>query len=155
RSAVFLLFFLSSSVMICGCTSPPRQIETAPEPRETIVLFLPGIGGDRPIVDQFIGAIEASRLAASVTQIDWAGDRNWLDALWNRQLNRQKTMELLETLRSIRASNPTAKIVVTAHSGGVAIACWALEASRPDEILVDDMVFLSAGLSYDYDLSAA
>ena len=118
------------------------------------IFHLPGIGGHRRIDDFLTAGIQLGGLDSTVEIYDWTGNNPGLPALTALDHNRHEAQIVADHLTEIYRAHPDRRIILTSHSGGAAIATWALE-KLPDDVHVDTFVMIAAALSPQYDLSAA
>jgi hypothetical protein len=123
-------------------------------PGSTYLLHVPGIAGDTIFDRNWMGALKAGGAAEAVELFDWTCNDAGIDALRAYARNRRQAARLAERIAARAADDPTGRIVLTAESGGAAIAIWALE-RLPAAIKVNEAVLVAPALSPTYDLSAA
>lgn len=149
--------------------------------RSAYIIHLPGIAGPMWFDRRFAEGLVAGGAGSEVEIFDWVGRRRGLGALMGLEENRRQARLLAEHIIELKAKQPDRALVITAHSGGTAVAAWALEmlpevqgtearshegtkavASQPhgDEAkepqappLVDGVILIASGLSSEYDLA--
>lgn len=117
------------------------------------VLHLPGIGGYLPIDRHFIRGLRQGGLT-DIGHFDWTSGRPGLAALVNNDNKQAQSRALAERLTAEYRADPDRPIHITAHSGGGAIAVWALE-QLPDDVTIERLFLLHPALAPSYDLSRA
>jgi pimeloyl-ACP methyl ester carboxylesterase len=133
---------------------PPATSKPATQAVRHYVLHLPGVGGYLTIDRNLKRGLAAGGVRGTIEHYDWTHGAPGLNALKN-EANKQAQVAsvaawLLERLRE----HPGQPITLTAHSGGAAIAVWALE-KLPPEAQIERLILLAPALSPEYDLSAA
>lgn len=121
---------------------------------EAFLLHLPGIDGTRGVDHSLIAGLADAGLRAEVHIDDWTEQAPGLSALMAYDRNLKEAQAAADLINRRFEQDPASPIVVTAHSGGTAIAVWALERLRPG-VMVRDVVLLAPALSPHYDLTAA
>lgn len=118
------------------------------------LVHVPGMGGEMPIDHLVTRGMVDGGLDAEVMIFDWTGNDRGPVAL--AQMKRHATQSSLLAdliVRHVR-EHPNQRVIVTAHSAGTGIVAWALE-KLPEDVMVDDIVFIAAALSPEFDLSLA
>ena len=105
---------------------------------------------DRALVDGLI----AGGVAREAITFDWIGQRRGLPALTEYDENKRQAVRLSKRLANAYHADPRRRMTLTAHSGGTAVAVWALE-DLPADVKIDYLVLIASALSPDYDLSTA
>ena len=134
--------------------------------RKPHVIHVPGIAGLRRIDRNLVAGIAKSGIAQEVEIFDWVGSRRGLTAVFGVEENRREARRLAERIIELKRGEPQRPVVLVAHSGGTAVAAWALELipeltgeeareHAAGVLPVDGVVMLASGLSPDYDLSLA
>jgi pimeloyl-ACP methyl ester carboxylesterase len=149
--------FLPTSLLVpllfvCLAAAPARDTP-APKPLDHVI-HLPGIAGEQHLDRQFLRGLREGGYAGTLEIFDWPGDDPGLNALFARKRNDREADKLAKKLKQMREEEPEAKIRLIAHSGGAGIATWALE-RLPDDVQIDQLVFVAPALSQRYDLSKA
>jgi hypothetical protein len=149
--------FLLLTVCLLGCSSngtsvpPPAPPPVAEKPKD-VLIHLPGITGELFIDREFVRGIKEAGYDGEISIVDWTKGNLGIAALYAEKHNTQEAQKLAERIAQARKDNPRGRIVLSAHSGGNGIAVWALE-RLPDDVKVDDVLFLAPALSPEYDLS--
>lgn len=117
------------------------------------IFHLPGIGGYLPIDRHFIRGLRQGGLT-HIEHFDWTNGHPGLAALVNNDNKQAQSRAFAERLTAEYRADPNRPIQITAHSGGGAIAVWALE-QLPDDVTIERLFLLHPALSPSYDLSAA
>lgn len=128
------------------------------------IIHLPGIAGPMRIDHRLADGLVAGGAGQEVEIFDWVGRRRGFGALFGEEENRRQARRLAEHILELKAANPDRPLVITAHSGGTAIAAWALELlpelagekqGNEGEAgqQVDGVVLIASALSPRYDLS--
>ncbi len=116
------------------------------------LIHLSGVAGPRGIDRSLIRGLRAGDVDAEINVYDWTCEDGGLHALWARERNQKQAKIVADLITDHYRADPTQKIYITSHSGGTAIAAWALEL-LPEDVKVDNILFLASGLSPGYDLS--
>jgi hypothetical protein len=119
-----------------------------------VLVHLPGVAGPMEIDRTLVGGLVEGGVAAAGEMFDWNEGRRGLPALNGYDENRRQAARLAKRLIELHAQDPRRRITVTAHSGGTAVAVWALE-QLPAGVEIDRLVLLASALSPGYDLSPA
>jgi hypothetical protein len=119
-----------------------------------VLIHLPGITGELSIDREFVRGMKQAGYQGETTIVDWTSGNFGIPALYAEKHNAREAQQLADRIVQVRKDNPRGRIVLSAHSGGNGIAVWALE-RLPDEVRIDDVLFLAPALSPDYDLSNA
>lgn len=157
RSAGPFGLMIGLLMMACGgCESTglinPQQ-EPLP-PGATYLLHLPGISGDTFFDRAWMTSLKEGGVADRVVLFDWTCRDPGIDALQAYARNRRQADQIAHLLSSQAESNPTGHLILTAESGGAALAVWALE-RLPRNVKVDQVVLVQPAISPGYDLSSA
>lgn len=118
------------------------------------LLHLPGVGGFMPVDRELIAGLRDGGVDARITAYDWTEHDPGLDALHAYDRNQRQAAHIAELLLDDAAADPAEPIILTSHSGGGAIAVWALE-KLPAGVQVSECFLLAPALSPGYDLTAA
>lgn len=119
------------------------------------VVVLPGIGGDNALIGRWVKAIEAQIDGVSAEIWDWTTvirKRTFLSDLRDQRMNRERAARLADALQRCREANPEARLFLAATSGGTGIALFACQC-LPDDFVLEKVIFTSAALSPDADLT--
>src|SRR6185437_13075007 len=142
-------------VLVGGCTkSAPSVVYASVAPPRAYHLHLPGIGGYRRIDKNMLMGLEEGGLNADVQEYDWTIGNPGLASLLGVQRHTVESARVAKLISNAVASHHGARVTMSCHSGGAAIAVWALEQCA-DNVQIDDLLMLSPALSPDYDLSKA
>lgn len=139
-----------------GCEASgvaPNASRSIP-PGSTYLLHLPGIAGDTGFDRAWMGALKDGGAADVVELFDWTCNDGGIDALHAYDRNRREAGRIARLLTARAKADPTGRIVLTAESGGAAVAVWALE-RLPQDVHVNQVVLVAPALSSTYDLSPA
>lgn len=131
-------------------TSPPQLLPAG----GAYLLHLPGVAGYTPLDQWWVNAIKSAGAADCAEVFDWTCHDGGLNALQAYARNRAEARILAKRIVSRVRCDPSAKVIVTAQSGGTAVAVWALE-DLPADVQVEATVLVAPALSANYDLSAA
>jgi hypothetical protein len=149
--------------LIGGCASPVIQspsvaivhASAAPAPAlSPWLLHLPGIGGKRSIDIAMTSGFQQGGFTGDVEIYDWTEHDEGLHALIAYDRNHKEAKRIADKITDRFDRDPSAPIYITCHSGGGALAVWALE-YLPDRVKINTLVMMSPALSPKYDLSAA
>jgi len=126
---------------VAGCQTAP-VVFNASDLGRGLVIVLPGIDGQTPYSKAACQAL-ASRCGdiAAIELYDWTSPMGALASQCDQLRNRKQAAALAKRIAHYQAAYPGRPVHLIGHSGGTAIAVWALE----------DF----SSLSKDYDLSAA
>ncbi|MGA2230331.1 MAG: hypothetical protein ABSH22_05480 [Tepidisphaeraceae bacterium] len=146
RNSLILQVFV---LLLAGAPMAFAQATTRP-----YVVHIPGIGGILAVDNAMAKGLVQGGVNADITMVDWsAGDRG-IAALHARDRNELEAGKVADMLVRRMETYPGSRVVLTSHSGGGAIAVWALE-KLPAGDQVDDAFLMAPALSPGYDLSAA
>jgi pimeloyl-ACP methyl ester carboxylesterase len=152
---VVLLIALIAPAACCAAREEaPPTTRPALDFSNTWLLHLPGIGGELRIDHDMVSGLKDGGWNGPITIYDWTEKDPGLDALGNIRRNRREAAKVAKMIERRFKQNPTLQITITSHSGGTAIAVWALE-MLPPKMKVQQVVLLAAALSPEYDLSKA
>jgi hypothetical protein len=141
-------------------TTPAAASSAQPAPNplkadlRPYILHLPGIGGYMNIDRAMIWGLHDGGVKADVDVYDWTEGDPGMDALTAHDRNRAEAQIIADKIALRAKLRPNEPITITCHSGGCAMAAWALE-KLPQDVQVQDVFMMSAALSPKYDLSAA
>jgi hypothetical protein len=145
HSLVFCLIFQAISGISASAQSPA----TPP-----YVLHLPGVGGYLFVDRSLIAGLKQGGVGQDISYYDWTNGHVGIPALHAYDENHRQAAHVAEMIAKQLADDPGRRVVVTSHSGGGAIAVWAME-DLPAGDEVNDVLLLAPALSPDYDLTAA
>jgi len=151
-NAAIRLFYIALilQAFLCVMRAAAQDVATS----KLYVLHLPGVGGILPVDRGMIAGLRAGGVGPDIHFYDWTEHDPGLDALHAYDRNQREAAHVADILAARVASVPHARLVLTSHSGGGAIAVWALE-KLPANCQVDAVLLMAPALSPDYDLSAA
>jgi hypothetical protein len=134
-----------------GGPSSPARLQTGK------IFLLDGIGGARLLPRCWAAGLRAAGLEHDLEEFYWSNGvwaaPVFADA-WTLNRNRRQAEHLAERIRVYRCLHPDRPLHLLAHSGGTAIAVFALELLAPEES-VTSAVLANSGLSPGYDLTPA
>jgi hypothetical protein len=140
-----------------GPTSRPGP-EEIPRARITqkgpLLLHLPGIAGPRWCDRRMLAGLRDGGVEANFVTYDWTEHDSGIDALQAYARNHREAMKIAGLISAHAAADPDSPIYLTAHSGGCALAVWALE-NLPASVKVQTVLLIAPALSPGYDLTAA
>jgi pimeloyl-ACP methyl ester carboxylesterase len=119
-----------------------------------LLLHLPGIDGPRWCDTRMILGLRDGGVRANVLIYDWTENDPGLDALEAAGRNDVEAGNIANLIVVHARIDPASPIFLTGHSGGCALAVWALE-KLPADVKVQTVVLLAPALSPQYDLSRA
>jgi pimeloyl-ACP methyl ester carboxylesterase len=128
--------------------------ETEVRRRGTLLLHLPGIDGPRWCDARMTSGLKDGGVAGNFVIYDWTENDPGLDALEAQPRNELEAAKISAMIVAHTRSDPASPILITGHSGGCALAVWALE-KLPADVHVQTVVLLAPALSPQYDLSRA
>jgi pimeloyl-ACP methyl ester carboxylesterase len=148
-----------SSVSLAQTTQPdPPTVDQGVLARVTqsgpLLLHLPGIGGPRGCDYHLLSGLRFGGIGANIVLYDWTAEQPGIHALQAYEQNHDQAQKIAELLAAHASADPNSKIYLTAHSGGCALAVWALE-KLPPNVKVQTVLLLAPALSPEYDLSNA
>jgi pimeloyl-ACP methyl ester carboxylesterase len=149
----FVIVALLLAVIGCAKTRPTLVEQNKPVPPPTLI-HLPGIAGEMPIDRGLMRGLVEGGVAPSAEVFDWIGDRRGLPALNGYDENQRQAGLLARRLTALYREDPRRYVTVSAHSGGTAVAVWALE-KLPKDVQIDRLVLMASALSPEYDLTPA
>lgn len=79
---------------------------------------------------------------ANIVVYDWTDNDPGIHALQAYQRNQQEAQKVADLIAAHAAADPDSPIYVTAHSGGCAVAAWAL-AKLPPDVKVQTVLFMA------------
>jgi len=121
---------------------------------QAFLLHLNGIGGERLCDQTLIDGLKQGGLHAEFDLYDWTAGKNGIAALLGQDQHKEQSRKIADRLTAYARAHPQTPIYLTSHSGGCALAAWALEL-LPDNGQVEAVVMFAPALSPDYDLSRA
>ena len=137
-----------------GAASSQSDPPAAVAPGSTFLLHLPGVAGDTIFDRNWMGALKLGGAANRVELFDWTCHDPGINALQAYSRNWREAGRIARLISSRAEANPTGHIILTAESGGAALAVWALE-RLPRKVQVDQVLLVQPAISPVYDLSAA
>ncbi|HUB25610.1 MAG TPA: hypothetical protein VL992_09270 [Tepidisphaeraceae bacterium] len=149
--------FVTAIVALLGALALPGAMANAAIRSPTtqpLLLHLPGVGGYRGIDRNMLRGLRQGGVAFNIQVYDWTRDRPALDALHGYQFNLRQAQNLADLITAHARAFPNSPIVLTSHSGGAAIAIWALE-RLPADVHVQALFMLAPALSPMYNLTPA
>ena len=144
----------------CPCQfktqSPPTgERDRSPvQSRSPWLLELPGISGETDLDTDLIHGLRKGGFEGPIKTYDWTQSNPGIPALLNRHLHEEEAVKISDMITRQFHSSPGQKLIVVGHSGGAAMAVFAIQKLPPD-VKVDKLVLLAPALSPDYDLSSA
>jgi pimeloyl-ACP methyl ester carboxylesterase len=136
----------------------PQAVSIVPAPvrpvAEPVLIHLPGVSGESSVDHALIQGLRAGAVVAHIQIYDWTCDDPGIPALHAYFRNQQQAQKIADLLTEKFRADPARKIYLTSHSGGGALAVWALEKLPPD-VEVETLLLLAPALSPTYDLSKA
>ena len=119
-----------------------------------LLLHLPGIAGPRWCDRRMLAGLRDGGVEANSVIYDWTEGDPGIDALQGYARNHQEAKKIADLISAHAAADPDSPIYLTAHSGGCALAVWALE-KLPARVKVQTVLLIAPALSPGYDLTAA
>jgi predicted alpha/beta hydrolase family esterase len=154
----FAITLLISSVSLAQATrpDPPDNTVLARVAQDgPLLLHLPGIGGPRSCDQHLLSGLRFGGIGvANMVLYDWTDNQPGIHALQAYDQNHDEAHKIAELLAAHASVDPDSTIYLTAHSGGCAMAVWALE-QLPPNVKVQSVLLLAPALSPEYDLSNA
>lgn len=141
--------------LLLAVAAPWTAAAPATQPAETpFVLHLPGIGGFLRVDRSLIAGLKQGGVTGEIVPYDWTEHDPGIHALQAYARNKKEAQKVADIIARRFREHPTTPIELTSHSGGAAIAVWALE-RLPAGIEVENVFLLSPALSPKYDLTKA
>ena len=160
RGAWKLGLLLALTVAVTAIAEPTSR----PAPSETVlagvtakgplVLHLPGISGPRGCDHRMLAGLRGGGVEANFVIYDWTENDPGIHALQAYTRNHAEAETVADLISAHAAADPGSPIFLTAHSGGCALAIWALEDLPPD-IKVHTLLLMAPAISPRYDLTKA
>lgn len=147
-----LLSSILSQTLSVGVAAAARADD--PKPATDYLLHFPGIAGYHNMDRQLLRGLRNGGFDGEIEVRDWPGEAPGLAALFARKRNHEQAQAVADAIAERRRDHPSARIILTAHSGGAGIVVWALE-KLPGDVKVDTVLLLAPALSPEYDLSKA
>lgn len=143
-----------SAILAPGCGPAVRFIANTGDPSYGVTYYVGGAGpiGNVGSLD-VPGGLKDAGYHGAVEAFTWQGLTHAGDQI-NLSRNRSKAVELSNKIREYRRAHPNKKINLIALSAGTGIAAFALE-YLPEDVKVDNVVFLACSMSSHYDLTRA
>src|SRR5581483_4922283 len=143
--------------LLASCVAAPSAMAAPPATQPTaaeFVLHLPRIGGFLRVDRSLIAGLEQGGVGGEITSYDWTEHDPGIHALQAYARNKKEAQTVADMIARQFSAHPTVHIELTSHSGGGAIAVWALE-RLPADVQVENVFLLSPALSPKYDLTKA
>lgn len=144
--------FLSLAMLLLFVGCAAQHVAIAP-PRPYLI-HLPGIGGERRPDHRMTEGLVAGGYEGDLEIYDWTNSSPGLPSLLNHKKNLEEAEVIAHKIASFHHAQPDRPIILVGHSGGTAMAVWALE-RLPDDVKVDRVILLASALSPKYDLTPA
>jgi pimeloyl-ACP methyl ester carboxylesterase len=154
-SSIFLLAI--ASIAAGGQTtrpSPSEQMLEKVRVKGPLLLHLPGVGGYLGVDRRMLAGLRDADLVANIVVYDWTEHDPGIHALQAYGRNQREAQIVSDLIAAHASADPQSPIYITAHSGGCAIAAWAL-AKLPADINVQTVILIAPALSPTFDLSPA
>lgn len=100
------------------------------------------------------GLAECGQRPSTLEVLDWRGGRHDIEALQAIQANQLEAQRIAGHIAERVAARPGDRLLMTAQSGGCALAVWTLE-NLPKDVQVESLVLIAPAFSPGYDLSKA
>jgi hypothetical protein len=157
-SRLHLLFITMLSGFLAGCNGmsfpraggPPRSTRAS----HTYLIHVPGMGGWVTADTDWLRGLEEGGASDRIEVYDWPPPYFLLGAVQAYDHTRAQARYLAEKITEKLREDPQARIVLTAWSAGAAVTIWALE-ELPDDLQVQSVLLMQAGIDPDHDLSRA
>jgi pimeloyl-ACP methyl ester carboxylesterase len=162
--AVLLIIALRSAIA-APATQPDQTARAAPTTLPTdlvdefsqagpILLHLNGVGGYLPPDYNMLSGLREAHVEARLFHYDWTENAPGMGALQAYGMHQVEAQKVADLLALHLKADPHSPVYLIGHSGGCAIAVYAL-AKLPKGDQIDTLVLLAPALSPTYDLSAA
>ena len=134
----------------------PSRYVSGERLEEGLVISLDGIGGYNWLPRLMRRGLDRGGVRAAIVIYHWSvGPLGlWVTDLFAADRNRAVATDLAQTIAAYRDRFPDRPVTLIGHSGGGALAAWALEA-LPDGCQVDRALLLAPALSPRYNLAPA
>lgn len=119
-----------------------------------LVLYLMGVGGPLNVDDTLALGLYRGGVPGLIARYDWTAGDPGVPALMATERNQYESARVAALIMQWKGKHPNQPVVIVSHSGGTAIAAWALE-KLPANVKVNGWILLASGLSPQYDLSRA
>jgi hypothetical protein len=118
------------------------------------LLHLPGVGGFLGVDRSLIRGLKQGGIGGEIEAYDWTEHDPGLHALHAYDRNQHEAQLIADKIIAQARAHAGQPFVITSHSGGGAMAVWALE-RLPADVTVDEVFLIAPALSPGYDLTAA
>ncbi|MCC6240373.1 MAG: alpha/beta hydrolase [Phycisphaerales bacterium] len=118
------------------------------------VLHLPGVGGFLWADGNLMRGLTDGLSGWGVGYYDWTNGDPGLAALHDLTNKNRQKQKVAAWIQQRLTDHPDQTLTLIAHSGGCAIAVWALE-QLPQAAQIDQLILLAPALSPEYDLTRA
>ena len=144
------------AVAAAGCPPAGETYVTRERLRAGLVVSLDGVGGYNWGPRWLRSGLDSAGVGAAIVIYDWSKGPGslFVGDLVDETRNRDTAENLARLLDAYVAAMPDRPVAVVGHSGGAAVAVWALEA-LPEGCCIDRVLLLAPALTPTYDLSAA
>jgi len=138
-----------------GC-GQQRSYVTEERLEAGLVVSLDGVGGYNWGPRWLRAGLDEAGVRDAIHIYDWSrGPQGMFVAdLVDEDRNRATARELARMIETYLAAMPNRPVTLIGHSGGAAVAVWALE-SLPEGCQVERAILMAPALAPDYDLTAA
>lgn len=133
-AAILLLVTLSASVRAepTSRPSPPESVLADVTAKGPLLLHIPGISGPRYCDHRMLAGLRGGGVHGNFVIYDWTENDPGIHALQSYARNHAEAQTIADLIIAHTNADPGSPIVVTSHSGGTAMAIWALEDLPPD-----------------------
>jgi hypothetical protein len=154
--ATLLVLAMTATAIAQPTSRPsiPSEVMAGISARGPLLLHLPGIAGPRFCDNRMLAGLRGGGVKANFVIYDWTEDDSGIHALQAYQRNRAEAQAVADLIAAHVSTDPRSPIYLTAHSGGTAIAIWALE-GLPPQIKIQTLLLMAPAISPQYDLSKA
>jgi len=148
------LIFLG--LVVCGCATSSHSYLTQERLETGLVISLDGIGGYDWGPRWLRTGLDEGGVLAAIMIYDWSKGPGGLFVgdLVDENRNHAAANDLARTIATYVAAMPNRPVTIIGHSGGAAVAVWALEA-LPKDCQVERAILLAPALAPTYNLSRA
>lgn len=149
-------WLLVACVLATAAAGCDEKVVIHPEGADQgLVIVLPGIDGRSGYSLAACRALcEDVDCPFAVELTDWTSPLGAIHSQTAQGRNREVASGIADRIVEYRQGHPTRCVYLIGHSGGTAVAVWAVEA-LPEGEHVDGIILLASSLSPGYDLSAA
>lgn len=151
---LFIIMICLAAAVLGGCSTSQEYVNPV-SLENGLVIVLPGIEGRSSLNENICAGLKLGGVSWAVELYDWT--YRYFSPFYNlraEERNHRKAAELVAHIAQYQKAHPGCPVVLVAHSGGGAIAIWALEKMAPN-VSIKGVVLINVALSREYDLCKA